>query len=204
VVGSVRAPLNTPDFSSFLLQAQASKAKVIGLANSGADTINAIKQAAEFGVGKSDQKLVALLVYITDVSSLGLDAAQGLLLTEAFYWEMNDETRAWSRRYFDKMKRMPNMVQAGAYSSTLHYLEAVKAAGTVESSAVMKMMKATPINDFFAHDGRIREDGRMVHVPVRGEEAIRIQGGHYKLVATIPAEEAFQPLSQSTCPPVKK
>jgi branched-chain amino acid transport system substrate-binding protein len=118
VVGSVQAPLNTPDFSSFLLQAQASKAKVIGLANSGADTINAIKQAAEFGVGKSDQKLVTLLVYITDVKSLGLDAAQGLLLTEAFYWDMNHETRAWSRRYFDKMKRMPNMVQAGAYSST--------------------------------------------------------------------------------------
>ena len=134
-VGSVRAPLNTADFSSFLLQAQASRAKVVGLANSGTDTINAIKQAAEFGVGKSDQKLVALLVYITDVNSLGLETAQGLLLTEAFYWDMNDATRAWSRRYFDKMKKMPNMVQAGVYSSTLHYLEAVKAAETVEASA---------------------------------------------------------------------
>jgi branched-chain amino acid transport system substrate-binding protein len=208
VVGSVRAPLNSADFSSYLLQAQASQAKAIGLANSGADTINAIKQAAEFGVGKSDQKLVALLVYITDVNSMGLQSAQGLLLTEAFYWDMNDETRAWSRRYFDKMKKMPNMTQAGVYSSALHYLEAVAAAETVEASAVMKMMKATPINDFFAHDGRIREDGRMVHdmylfevkKPSESEEA----WDDYKLIATIPAEEAFQPLSQSTCPLVKK
>ena len=126
VIGSVRAPLNVADFSSYLLQAQSSQAKVIGLANSGADTINAIKQGAEFGVGKSGQKLVALLAYITDVNSMGLEAAQGLLLTEAFYWDMNDETRAWSRRYFDKMKKMPNMVQAGVYSSTLHYLKAVR------------------------------------------------------------------------------
>ena len=208
VVGSVRAPLNTPDFSSFLLQAQASHAKVIGLANSGADTINAIKQGAEFGVGKSGQKLVALLAYITDVNSMGLEAAQGLLLTEAFYWDMNDDTRAWSRRYFDKMKKMPNMVQAGVYSSTLHYLQAVKAAGTVESSAVMKMMKATPINDLFAHNGRIREDGRMVHdmylFEVKKPSESKEPWDDYKLVATIPAEEAFQPLAQSTCPLIKK
>jgi branched-chain amino acid transport system substrate-binding protein len=208
VVGSVRAPLNTADFSSYLLQAQSSQAKVIGLANSGADTINAIKQAAEFGVGKSDQKLVALLVYITDVNSMGLEAAQGLLLTEAFYWDMNDETRAWSRRYFDKMKKMPNMTQAGVYSSTLHYLQAVKAAGTVESSAVMKMMKATPINDLFAHNGRIREDGRMVHdmylFEVKKPSESKEPWDDYRLVATIPAEEAFQPLSQSTCPLIKK
>jgi branched-chain amino acid transport system substrate-binding protein len=208
VVGAVRAPLNTADFSSFLLQAQASRAKVIGLANSGADTINAIKQAAEFGVGKSDQKLVALLVYITDVNSMGLEAAHGLLLTEAFYWDMNDETRAWSRRYFDKMKKMPNMTQAGVYSSTLHYLKAVAAAETVEASAVMKMMKATPINDFFAHDGRIREDGRMVHdmylFEVKKPSESKEPWDDYKLIATIPAEEAFQPLSQSTCPLIKK
>jgi branched-chain amino acid transport system substrate-binding protein len=204
----VRAPLNSADFSSYLLQAQSSQAKVIGLANSGADTINAIKQAAEFGVGKSDQKLVALLVYITDVNSMGLEAAQGLLLTEAFYWDMNDETRAWSRRYFDKMKKMPNMTQAGVYSSTLHYLQAVKAAGTVESSAVMKMMKATPINDLFAHNGRIREDGRMVHdmylFEVKKPSESKEPWDDYRLVATIPAEEAFQPLSQSTCPLIKK
>jgi branched-chain amino acid transport system substrate-binding protein len=208
VVGSVRAPLNSADFSSYLLQAQSSQAKVIGLANSGADTINAIKQAAEFGVGKSDQKLVALLVYITDVNSMGLEAAQGLLLTEAFYWDMNDETRAWSRRYFDKMKKMPNMTQAGVYSSTLHYLQAVKAAETVEASAVMKMMRATPINDFFAHDGRIREDGRMVHdmylFEVKKPSESKEPWDDYRLVATIPAEEAFQPLSQSTCPLIKK
>jgi branched-chain amino acid transport system substrate-binding protein len=208
VIGSVRAPLNVADFSSYLLQAQSSQAKVIGLANSGADTINAIKQGAEFGVGKSGQKLVALLAYITDVNSMGLEAAQGLLLTEAFYWDMNDETRAWSRRYFDKMKKMPNMVQAGVYSSTLHYLKAVEAAGTVESNAVMKMMKATPINDFFAHDGRIREDGRMVHdmylFEVKKPSESREPWDDYRLVATIPAEEAFQPLSQTTCPLIKK
>jgi branched-chain amino acid transport system substrate-binding protein len=136
VIGSVRAPLNVADFKSYLLQAQSSQAKVIGLANSGADTINAIKQGAEFGVGKSGQKLVALLAYITDVNSMGLEAAQGLLLTEAFYWDMNDETRDWSRRYFDKTKKMPNMIQAGVYSSTLHYLKAVEGSGTVEASAV--------------------------------------------------------------------
>ena len=208
VVGSVRAPLNTPDFSSFLLQAQASRAKVLALANSGADTINAIKQAADFGVEKSGQKLVALLLYITDVNALGLEAAQGLLLTEAFYWDMNDETRAWSRRYFDKMKKMPNMTQAGVYSSTLHYLKAVEASGTVDASAVMKMMKATPINDVFAHDGRIREDGRMVHdmylFEVKKPSESKEAWDDYKLVATIPADEAFQPLSQSTCPLVKR
>ena len=142
------------------------------------------------------------------MNALGLEAAQGLLLTEAFYWDMNDETRAWSRRYFDKMKKMPNMTQAGVYSSTLHYLKAVEAAGTVESSAVMRMMKATPINDFFAHDGRIREDGRMVHdmylFEVKKPWESREPWDDYKLVATIPAEEAFQPLSQSTCPLMKK
>jgi branched-chain amino acid transport system substrate-binding protein len=181
---------------------------VIGLANSGADTINAIKQAAEFGVGKSGQRLVALLVYIGDVNSLGLEIAQGLLLTEAFCWDMNDETRAWSRRYFDKMNKMPNMGQAGVYSSTLHYLQAVEAAGTVEAGAVMKTMKATPINDFFARDGRIREDGRMVHdmylFEVKKPSESKEPRDDYKLIATIPAEEAFQPLSQSTCPLVKK
>jgi branched-chain amino acid transport system substrate-binding protein len=190
------------------LQAQASRAKVVGLANAGADTINAIKQAGEFDLGKSGQKLAALLLYITDVNSLGLETAQGLLLTEAFYWDMNDETRAWSHRYFDKMKKMPNMIQAGAYSSTLHYLQAVKAAGTVAAGAVMKMMKATPINDVFAHDGRIREDGRMVHdmylFEVKKPSESKEPWDDFKLVATIPAEEAFRPLSQSTCPLVKK
>jgi branched-chain amino acid transport system substrate-binding protein len=208
VVGSVRVPLNAADFSSYLLQAQASQAKVIGLANSGVDTINAIKQAAGFGVGKSGEKIAALLLFITNVNALGLEAAQGLLLTEAFYWDMNDETRVWSHRYFDKMKRMPNMVQAGVYSSTLHYLKAVEAAGTIESSAVIKTMKATPINVFFAKNGRIREDGRMVHdmylFEVKKPSESKEPWDDYKLVATIPAEEAFRPLSQSTCPLVKK
>ena len=208
VVGSVRAPLNTPTSPLSCYRRRPRVRRSSALANSGADTINAIKQAADFGVGKSGQKLVALLLYITDVNALGLEAAQGLLLTEAFYWDMNDETRAWSRRYFDKMKKMPNMTQAGVYSSTLHYLKAVEAAGTVESSAVMRMMKATPINDFFAHDGRIREDGRMVHdmylFEVKKPSESKEPWDDYKLVATIPAEEAFQPLSQSTCPLVKK
>jgi branched-chain amino acid transport system substrate-binding protein len=208
VLGSVRAPLNTADFSSFLLQAQTSWAKVVGLANAGADTINAIKQAAEFGIGKSGQKLAALLLYISDVNSLGLETAQGLLLTSAFYWDMNDETRAWSRRYFEKMKKMPDMDQAGVYSSILHYLQAVAATGTVDSDAVMKMMKTTPINDVFAHNGRIREDGRMVHdmylFEVKKPSESKERWDDYKLIATIPAEEAFQPLSQSTCPLVKK
>jgi branched-chain amino acid transport system substrate-binding protein len=208
VLGSVRAPLNTADFSSFLLQAQASRAKVVGLANAGADTINAIKQAAEFGIRKSNQKLVALLLFISDVNSLGLETAQGLLLISAFYWDMNDETRAWSRRYFERMKKMPDMDQAGVYSSVLHYLQAVAATGTVDSDAVMKMMKATPINDVFAHNGHIREDGRMVHdmylFEVKKPSESKERWDDYKLVATIPAEEAFQPLSQSTCPLVKK
>ena len=202
------APSTRPTFLLSSYRRRPRRRKSIGLANSGADTINAIKQAAEFGVGKSDQKLVALLVYITDVNSLGLETAQGLLLTEAFYWDMNDETRAWSRHYFDKMKKMPNMTQAGVYSSTLHYLEAVKAAETLEASAVMKMMKATPINDFFARDGRIREDGRMVHdmylFEVKKPSESKEPWDDYKLVATIPAQEAFQPLSQSACPLVKK
>jgi branched-chain amino acid transport system substrate-binding protein len=208
VLGSVRAPLNTADFSSFLLQAQASPAKVVGLANAGADTINAIKQAAEFGIGKSNQKLAALLLFISDVNSLGLETAQGLLLTSAFYWDLNDETRAWSRCYFEKMKKMPDMDQAGVYSSILHYLQAVAATGTVDADAVMKMMKTTPINDVFAHNGRIREDGRMVHdmylFEVKKPSESKERWDDYKLVATIPAEEAFQPLQQSTCPLVKK
>src|SRR6201993_677964 len=163
VLGSVRHPLNTSDFSSFLLQAQASKAKVIGLANAGGDTINAIKQAAEFGLMKGGQKASPLLVFVTDIDSVGLETAQALLLAEAFYWDLNDDTRAFSKRFMERVKRPPTSAQAGVYSSVMHYLKAVKAAGTVDSAAVMKIMKETPINDFFAKNGRIREDGRMVH-----------------------------------------
>jgi branched-chain amino acid transport system substrate-binding protein len=208
VLGSVRAPLNTPDFSSFLLQAQGSKAKVVGLANAGTDTTNAIKQAAEFGLTKGGQKLAGLLVYVNDVKSLGLAAAQGMLLTEAFYWDLNDETRAWSRRFFERTGKMPNMSQAGLYSATMHYLKAVQAAGTDETAAVMKVMKETPINDFFAKNGRIREDGRMVHdmylFQVKTAAESKDPWDLYKLVATVPGNEAFQPLERSRCPLVKK
>ncbi|MGA7324147.1 MAG: ABC transporter substrate-binding protein, partial [Rhodomicrobium sp.] len=208
VLGSVRAPLNTNDFSSFLLQAQNSKAKVIGLANAGADTVNAIKQAADFGLMKSGQKLAGLLVFLTDIDSLGLGITQGMLLTEAFYWDLSPESRKWSQRFFERMQRMPTMAQAGVYSSTLHYLKAVNAAATSEVAAVMKIMKATPINDMFVHNSSIREDGRMVHdmylFEVKAPAESKRRWDYYKLVATIPAQEAFQPLSQSRCPLAKK
>jgi len=207
VFGSVRHPLNTADFSSFLLQAQASKAKIVGLANAGTDMIQAIKQAGEFGLTRQ-QKLAALLIYITDVHSLGLDVAQGMLLTAGFYWDLNDETRAWSRRYFERIGKMPNMSQAGVYSATTHYLNAVATAGTDESAAVMQAMQAAPINDFYAKNARIREDGRMVHdmhlVEVKKPEESKAPWDYYKVVATIPAEQAFQPLSASRCPLVRK
>jgi branched-chain amino acid transport system substrate-binding protein len=209
VLGSVRHPLNTSDFSSFLLQAQSSKAKVIGLANAGGDTINAIKQAAEFGLMRSGgQKVSPLLAFITDIDSIGLETAQGLLLAEAFYWDLNDDTRAFSKRFAERIKRMPTAAQAGIYSSVSHYLKAVKAAGSTDSAAVMKIMKDTPINDMFAKNGRIREDGRMVHdmylFEVKKPSESKARWDDYKLLATIPGNEAFQPLEQSRCPLVKK
>ena len=208
VLGNVRHPLNTSDFSSYLLQAQASKAKVIGLANAGGDTINTIKQAAEFGVMKGGQKLSPLLAFITDIDAVGLETAQGLLLTEAFYWDLNDETRAFSKRFMDRVGRVPSGAQVGVYSSVTHYLKAVKAAGTTDSAAVMKIMKDTPINDVFAKNGRIREDGRMVHdmylFEVKKPSESKGRWDDYKLVATIPGNEAFQPLELSRCPLVKK
>ena len=208
VLGSVRHPLNTSDFSSFILQAQASKAKVIGLANAGGDTINAIKQAAEFGVVKGGQKLSPLLAFVTDIDSVGLETAQGLLLAEAFYWDMNDDTRAFSKRFMERVKRVPTSAQAGVYSSVTHYLQAVKAAGTTDSAAVIKVMKETPINDMFARNGKIREDGRMVHdmylFEVKKPSESRGRWDDYKLLATVPGNEAFQPLEASRCPLVKK
>jgi branched-chain amino acid transport system substrate-binding protein len=208
VLGSVRAPINTPDFSSFLLQAQASKAKVIGLANAGADTINSIKQAAEFGIVRGGQRVAGLLVFINDVNTLGLEAAQGMMVTEAFYWDMNEETRAWSRRFFERHNKMPNMVQAGLYSTTMHYLKAVEAAGTDETAAVMEKMRSTPVNDVFAKNGRIREDGRMVHdtylFEVKKPSESKGAWDYYRLIATIPADQAVVPLAQSKCPLVKK
>jgi branched-chain amino acid transport system substrate-binding protein len=208
VLGNVRHPLNTSDFSSYLLQAQASKAKVIGLANAGGDTINTIKQAVEFGIMKTGQKLSPLLVFVTDIDSIGLETAQGLLLSEAFYWDLNDETRAFSKRFKDRVGRVPSAAQAGVYSSVSHYLKAVKAAGTTDAAAVMKIMKETPINDMFAKNGRIREDGRMVHdmylFEVKKPSESKGRWDDYKLIATIPGNEAFQSLELSRCPLVKK
>jgi branched-chain amino acid transport system substrate-binding protein len=207
VLGSVRHPFPGTDFSSFLLKAQASGAKVIGLANAGTDTTNAIKQAAEFGITPK-QSLAGLLMFITDVHSLGLKATQGMYLTEGFYWDFNDETRAWSKRFFEKQKRMPTMAQAGDYSSTMHYLKAVKAAGTDEAQAVMKKMKETPINDFFAKNGRIREDGRLVHdfylLQVKKPEESKYPWDYYHVRQVIPASEAVTPVAESECPLLKK
>ena len=209
VLGSVRHPLNTSDFSSFLLQAQASKAKVIGLANAGGDTINAIKQAAEFGLMKrAARRSSPLLAFITDIDSIGLETAQGLLLAEAFYWDLNDETRAFSKRFMERDQALPTAAQAGVYSSVGHYLKAVKAAGTTDAAAVIKIMKETPINDMFAKNGKIREDGRMVHdmylFEVKKPSESKGRWDDYKLVATVPGNEAFQPLELSRCPLVKK
>lgn len=207
VVGSARHPLNASDFSSFMLQAQASKAKVVALANAGGDTVNAIKSANEFGLTKN-QQLAGLLVFINDVHALGLNVTKGMLLTESFYWDMNDETRKWSRRYFEKMKKMPNMIQAGTYSSITHYLKAVKATGTDDTATVMAKMKATPINDMFVKNGRIREDGRMAKeyylFEVKQPSESKYPWDYYKLKATIPAEQALLPLAKSRCPLVKK
>jgi branched-chain amino acid transport system substrate-binding protein len=207
VLGSVRFPLNTQDFSSYMLQAQASKAKVIGLATAGGDTINAIKSANEFGITKN-QKLAGLLVFVNDVHALGLEVTKGMQLTEGFYWDMNDETRKFSKRFFEKMKKMPNMLQVGSYSSTLHYLNAVKATGTDDTETVMKWMKSNPINDVFVKNGRIREDGRMMRemylFEVKQPSESKYPWDYYKLKATIPAEQAFMPVSKSVCPLLKK
>jgi branched-chain amino acid transport system substrate-binding protein len=207
VVGEVRHPINTNDFSSFLLQAQASKAQIIGLANAGGDTINSIKQASEFGIVKGGQKLAGLLVFVSDVHSLGLERAQGLNLTEAFYWDLNDVTRAFSKRWGAKMNgRMPSMLHAGNYSATKHYLEAVKAAGTDDADAVMAMMKKTPTDDLMGK-GYIRADGRKIHnmyvFEVKAPSESKYPYDYYKLIATMPGEQAFQPMEKGDCPLAK-
>jgi len=207
VLGQVRHPLNSSDFSSFLLQAQASKAKVVALANAGGDTTNALKQAAEFGITKGGQKMIALLQEITDTHALGVKETQGLIVTDAFYWDMNDETRAFSKRFNDKVGHMPTMIQAGLYSATMHYLKAIEAIGTDEAPKVMAQMRATPINDFFAKNGKIRIDGRMVHdmylFEVKKPEESKGDWDLYKLIATVPGDEAFRPLDKGGCPLVK-
>jgi branched-chain amino acid transport system substrate-binding protein len=207
VVGDVRHPLNSSDFSSYLLQAQASKAKVIALANAGGDTTNALKQASEFGIVKGGQKMIALLQEITDSHALGAKEAQGLIVTDAFYWDMNDETRAFSKRFNDKVGHMPTMIQAGLYSATMHYLKAIDAVGTDDAMKVMAQMKATPIHDFFAKDGKIREDGRMVHdmylFEVKKPEESTGEWDLYKLLATVPGDQAFRPIDKGGCPFIK-
>ena len=207
VLGHVLHPFPAQDFSSFLLQAQSSGAQVIGLANAGNDTINAIKQASEFGITPK-QSLAGLLMFITDVHSLGLKATQGMYLTTGFYWDRDDGTRAWSKRFFEKKGRQPTMVQAGDYSAVIHYLEAIKAVGTDDTQAVMAKMKATPINDFFAKNGTIRVDGRMVHdmylAQVKSPAESKAPWDYYHIRQVIPADQAFMPLTESVCPLVKK
>jgi branched-chain amino acid transport system substrate-binding protein len=207
VKGAVRHPLSTGDFSSFLLQAQSSGAKVVGLANAGGDTVNSIKAAAEFGLTKK-QNLAALLMLITDVHAIGLNTAQGLYLTEGWYWDLNNETRAWAAKYEAEMKKKPNSNHASVYSSTMHYLKAVQAAGTDDTAAVMKKMQETPINDMFAKNGKLRPDGRMVHdmylFQVKTPAESKGAWDYYKLKGTIKGDDAFQPLAQSRCAALKK
>lgn len=206
VVGSARTPLNTPDFSSFLLQAQSSKAKVVGLVNAGGDTINSIKQAAEFGITQGGQKLAAMVLYITDVHSLGLQVAQGLQFTAAFYWDLNDGTRSWSRRFAERNGgRMPTQLQAGAYSATLHYLKAVEKVGaTSDGKRVVEMAKSMPTDDPLFGQGTIRPDGRKLHSMYlfEAKRPAESKGAwdYYKLIRTIPPEEAFRPMGEGNCP----
>jgi len=203
VLGSVRHPLSTADFSSYLLQAQGSGAKVIGLANAGTDTTNSIKQANEFGITQAGQQLAALLMFLTDIDALGLDVAQGLVMTTGFYWDMNDETRAWSERFNERTGKMPTMVQAGVYSAVTHYLNAIQEAGTDEAKTVVEQMKATPVHDFFAPNGTIREDGRMVHdmylAQVKTPDESEGRWDYLNILTTIPGDQAYLPLSESKC-----
>jgi branched-chain amino acid transport system substrate-binding protein len=209
VVGAIRYPIDTADHSSFLLQAQASKAKVVAIAGSGTTFINAVKSAKDFGLTDGGKQTIAgLLVWITDIDSMGLTAAQGLVLTNGFYWDRDEETRAFSKKFFAKMKRMPHMGDAGDYSSTIHYLNAIKAAGTDDAKTVMAKMREMPVNDFFAKNGRVREDGRFIHdmyvYEVKKPSESKYAWDYYKLRAVIPGDEAFRPLSESKCPLVKK
>ena len=206
VLGSVRVPLNSSDFSSFLLQAQSSKAKIIGLANAGLDTTNSIKQAAEFGIVKSGQKLAGLLVTLAEVNGLGLEAAQGIVLTEGFYWDRDDKSRAFGERFFKRTGRMPSMIHAGTYSATLQYLKAVKAAGTKDSDAVAKKLKELPVDDSFAQ-GKVLENGRMVHdlylFEVKKPSESKKPWDYYKQLAVVPGDKAFPSAKDSGCPLTK-
>jgi branched-chain amino acid transport system substrate-binding protein len=207
VLGSVRHPLNTSDFSSYLLQAQASGAKVVAFANGGGDMVNAIKQANEFGLTKN-QSTVALLIFISDVHSMELKAAQGLKFVTAFYWDRDDESRAWSKRFFDKQGRMPTMAQASVYSAVRHYIAAIAAAGTDEAKAVMAKMRELPVNDFYVKNGHLREDGRLVHdmyfAQVKTPSESSGPWDYYKMLGVIPGDQAFRPLAEGGCPLVAR
>jgi branched-chain amino acid transport system substrate-binding protein len=208
VLGSVRAPLGTTDYSSFLLQAQASKAKIIGLATAGGDTITAIKQAAEFGIQRGGQRLGGLLIYINDVEALGLNTAQGLILTTSFYWDLTDETRAWTKRFLDRTggQRPPNMLQVGLYSGVLHYLKAVQAAGTDDAKAVSKKMRDLPVDDFYNKNVKLREDGRVLHdmylVQVKPPRESKYRFDDYKVLSRLAGTDAYRPMSEGGCPSV--
>lgn len=207
VLGSVRHPLATTDYSSFLLQAQSSGAKVIGLANAGLDTANAIKQAAEFGIVVGGQRMAALLFTLAEVHGLGLEAAQGLTLTEGFYWDRDDQSRAWAKKFFDRTGRMPNMIQAGTYSAVLQYLKAVDKAGTDETEAVAKNLHEMPVEDVFARGGKVGANGRMIHdmylMEVKKPSESKQPWDYYKVLATIPGDEAYIKPAESGCPLVK-
>ncbi len=208
VKGTLRHPFPNPDFSSFLLQAQGSQAKIVGLANAGSDTINAIKQAKEFGLTQGGQSLAGLMVFITDIHSLGLNNAQGMLLTTGYYWNRDEASRAFAKRFGEKMNgKMPTTIQAGVYSSVLHYLRSVQAAGTDEGVAVAAKIRSLPINDFFAQNGHIRADGRMVHdmylAQVKSPAESKGTWDYFNILRTIPGDEAYKPLAESTCSLVK-
>jgi branched-chain amino acid transport system substrate-binding protein len=203
VVGAVRHPLSASDFSSFMLQAQNSKAKIIGLANAGGDTINSIKAANEFGLTKN-QNLAGMLVFITDIHSLGLPVTQGMYVTSGWYWDLNEETRAWSKRFFDRMGKMPSMINAGVYSSIMMYTNAVRATGTDDADVIMEWLRNNPQSDMFGKNMSLREDGRLVHdmylMQVKKPAESKAAWDYYNVRQTIPAAEAFQPLSESRCP----
>ena len=204
VVGAVRHPLNSPDFSSYLLQAQQSKAKVIGMANGGGDTINLIKQAGEFGITAGGQSLAGIVMFISDIHSLGLKTAQGLIITEAYYWDKDDLSREFGKKFFARMNRMPTMNQASTYSATLHCLKAVKAANTRDTKTVMAKMREMPVKDYFTQNGVLREDGRMVHsmllLQVKKPEESKYPWDYYKVLAEVPGDQVFRPIKDGGCP----
>jgi branched-chain amino acid transport system substrate-binding protein len=208
VLGSVRHPLNTSDFSSYLLQAQASGAKVVALANGGGDMVNAIKQANEFGITRGGQSVVSLLVFISDIHSIGLQNAQGLKFATAFYWDRNEESRAWSKRFFARHHAMPTQAQASVYSAIRHYLKAIAAAGTDEAKAVMAKMRQIPVNDLYVKNGRLREDGRLVHdmyfAEVKKPSESQDPWDDYNILGIIPGTTAFRSLEEGGCPLVRR